>query len=207
MFADYISNVLPELGEESVGEVGMETLADELLDQKVRFQTFVEQTALLLEHHDDDMRRRMEVKSSLGFLETLDEYADHVERTCFSADDIWIGRSLVPAWFTEQSFYRHRGVSITERIGRVVKAIEHNVGIHYNHELSTEERGSVRKAVRKMYRRSSLRATYKDLFTWMDEPELFKPAKGGKLEYADVFPLPPWTGTCSMSPARVPCTG
>jgi hypothetical protein len=35
VFADYISNVLPELGEESVAEIGMERLADELLEQRL----------------------------------------------------------------------------------------------------------------------------------------------------------------------------
>jgi DNA helicase II / ATP-dependent DNA helicase PcrA len=40
-----------------------------------------------------------------------------------------------------------------------------------------------------MYRRSSLRDIYKNLFAWMGEPALFKLAKGAKLEYANVFPL------------------
>jgi DNA helicase II / ATP-dependent DNA helicase PcrA len=48
VFADYIGNVLPELGEEQVREIGMETLAADLLGHKYRFQRFFEQTALLL---------------------------------------------------------------------------------------------------------------------------------------------------------------
>ena len=35
VFSDYIANVLPELGEETVNQVGMETLADELLDSEL----------------------------------------------------------------------------------------------------------------------------------------------------------------------------
>ena len=52
VFSDYISNVLPELGEEHIPETGMEDLANELFDNKVPFQTFFEQVALLLEQHD-----------------------------------------------------------------------------------------------------------------------------------------------------------
>jgi DNA helicase-2/ATP-dependent DNA helicase PcrA len=85
VFADYISNVLPELGEESVTEISMETLASELLDHKIPFQTFYEQTALLLENHDEGMRRRIEVKSSPQFPDLLNEYVNHVEDTCFRA--------------------------------------------------------------------------------------------------------------------------
>ncbi|MFN3544162.1 MAG: hypothetical protein ACK4UX_04845 [Thiobacillus sp.] len=44
-----VSNVLPELGEEQVAEIGMEDLTADRLDHQYRFQTFFEQTAALLE--------------------------------------------------------------------------------------------------------------------------------------------------------------
>jgi DNA helicase-2/ATP-dependent DNA helicase PcrA len=189
VFADYISNVLPELGEESVSEIGMETLANELLDYKYRFQTFFEQTALLLEKDDEEMKRRIRVKASPEFLQKLNAYADVVEKQSFSAEDLHVGGRLVPAWFIEESFRKQRGVPPAEQVRRVVSAIEQNVGIYYNYDISTQERTALRDAVRKMVRRPTLRAIYRGLFQWMEDPELFKPAPGGKLEYADVFPL------------------
>ncbi|MPZ20770.1 MAG: AAA family ATPase [Luteitalea sp.] len=189
VFADYISTVLPELGEESIGEIGMETLARELLGQKHRFQTFIEQTALLLENSDAGMRRRIEVKSSPEFLETLNEYADHVERRYFQPEDLWLGGHRVPAAFIERTFRRHRSATAAARLGSVVSAIEHRIGLHHNHDLRSQERTELKKAVRKMYQQSSLRATYKNLFAWIGAPELFKMAKNATLEYADVFPL------------------
>ncbi|MDP1570970.1 MAG: AAA family ATPase [Vicinamibacterales bacterium] len=190
VFAGYIANVLPELGEEAISEMGMEALAAELLDHKVRFQTFMEQSARLLDSDDEALRRRITHKASAAFLDTLDRYVDHLERTAFEATDVWVGRCLVPAWFIQESFQRHRGVAPAARVARVVEAIEQNIGIYYNHDLSTLERGEVRTAVRAMQRRTaSLRATYKGLFDWMGAPELFVPAKGAALEYADVFPL------------------
>ncbi|MFP3873361.1 MAG: hypothetical protein ACLFV1_02805 [Thiohalophilus sp.] len=41
VFADYISNVLPELGEEQVAETGIETLAAELLEHQYKFEAFM----------------------------------------------------------------------------------------------------------------------------------------------------------------------
>ena len=70
----------------------------------------------------------------------------------------------------------------------MVKATEGQVGIHYNYDLRTDERQSLREAVRGMVRTVTLRQAYQGLFEWIGRPELFKPA-GGKLEYADVFPL------------------
>ncbi len=189
VFGDYISNVLPELGEEPVSEISMETLADDLLDHRHPFQTFLEQTTLLLENYDAGMRQRIEAKASIDFLERLKEYAEHVERTCFSAVDVEVGGYRAPADLVEKTFRRHRGDSAKERLNSVVGAIEQFVGIRFNHDLTSAERSSVRTKVRGMYRQSTLRTTYKRMFAWMGEPALFRLAEGKKLEYADVFPM------------------
>jgi len=52
VFADYISNVLPELGEEQIPEMGMEELATDLLESKYNFQSFFQQVSSLLEKQD-----------------------------------------------------------------------------------------------------------------------------------------------------------
>jgi len=189
VFADYISNVLPELGEASVTEISMETLAAELLDHKIPFQTFYEQTALLLENQDEGVRRRIEVKSSPQFLDLLNEYVDHVEERCFHAQDVSIGGHVVPAGSIDQAFRRERGIAVKERIGSVVAAVEHHVGIRLYYDMTAAEKSALTKQVRKMYRRASLRTTYKGMFAWMKEPTLLKSANDCKLEYADVFPL------------------
>jgi DNA helicase II / ATP-dependent DNA helicase PcrA len=48
VFAHYISQVLPELGEEMIRETTMESLAAQFLGDDVTFQTFAEQVAALL---------------------------------------------------------------------------------------------------------------------------------------------------------------
>jgi DNA helicase-2/ATP-dependent DNA helicase PcrA len=189
VFSDYISNVLPELGEESVGEIGMEALATELLEYKIRFQSFYEQTALLLEIHDDGVKQRIAVKSSVDFLSTLDRYIEHVENSSLSAVDLHVGGHLVPAWFIEENYKKHRGRPTTERISLLAAAIEQNIGIYYNYDITPAERNEMKAALRAMIHKVTLRTVYKNLFNWMGHPELFKPAKGSRLEYADVFPL------------------
>ena len=189
VFGDYISNVLPELGEESVSEINMETLAAELLDFKFRFQTFYEQSALLLESDDAAIRRRIEAKSSPDFLETLNQYIEHLEETAFTPEDLSVAGHKTPGGFLATVFWRHRGAPPAERIRHVADAVERRVGIRFNYDLTAADKAEVRKKVRKMQRRLTLRAAYKGLFAWMGEPKLFKPLKDGKLEYADVFPL------------------
>lgn len=188
VFADYIGNVLPELGEEQVLEIGMETLAAELLDHQYRFQSFFEQTAQLLEKNDEALKARITTKATPDFLRQIDRYADELEQRSFVAAEWRTGRKIVPDWFFAETWARHRGVPLTERVARVVAAAEQQIGIHYNHDLEVEERRSLREAIRAMVCKITLRQAYQGLFEWLEQPELFK-LTGGKLEYADVFPL------------------
>jgi DNA helicase-2/ATP-dependent DNA helicase PcrA len=55
VFADYISNVLPELGESQIPELGMDELADELLDNKFQFQSFLQQVFAILNKKDENL--------------------------------------------------------------------------------------------------------------------------------------------------------
>ena len=189
VFADYISNVLPELGEETVNEIGMETLAKELLQDQYRFQTFFEQTAELLESNDEEMKRRLRYKAGPDFLRQLGRYADEVEKKRFAAEDLWIARRLVPGWLVEETFRKHRNLDTTARINQVAREIEQKIGIQYNYDLMPEQRKELKASIKGMVKQSTLRETYKRFFEWADRPEMFRPAKGGKLEYADVFPL------------------
>lgn len=188
VFAAYIGNVLPELGEEQVAEIGMEKLADELLEGQYRFQTFFEQITGLLDRNDEATKARIAAKASPDFLKAMDAYADHLEAASFTAQGWQSGACIVPDWHFEETWQKYRSLQVADRIKEMIKATEHKIYLHYRRELDTPERRSLREAVRGMVRRTSLRAAYKGLFDWMERPELFKPT-GGKFEYADVFPL------------------
>ncbi|MWJ29294.1 AAA family ATPase [Halomonas sp. ZH2S] len=189
VFANYISNVLPELGEETVNEIGMEDLANELLEGTYRFETFFEQTTALLEKNDDVMKARLRFKVSPAFLTKLDRYAAHVEANRFVAEDLWIARRLVPAWLLEEVFRKHRHLPTNERLKQVSWEIERKIGNQYNYDLEREERKELKAAVKNMLRQTTLRETYKGFYDWIEQPEMFKTASRGRLEYADVFPL------------------
>ena len=189
VFGDYIANVLPELGEERIAELEMERLAEELLEHRYKFQTFFEQAAVLAEQQDAALEERIRVKGSAEFLRDLDAYIADVEKRLVQPRELWLGRRLVPEWFIRESFEKQARLPIGERLKRVAQAIEHKVGIYYNHDLTREERAEVKAALAGMVEQATLRNRYKALFDWLGRPELFKPAKGGRLEYADVFPL------------------
>lgn len=188
VFADYIGNVLPELGEETVPEIGMETLAAQILSDKIRFHSFFEQTARLLESDDEAMKERIRAKAAPEFLRQIEAYAQHLEKTSFMPSDVVVRKRPLPGFVFETTWERLKQLDIAERIVATGNSVIEQFEAHYNIELRKEERAVIRKAARGMVKRTTLRKAYKEFFDWIGQPELFRPT-GGKLEYADVFPL------------------
>jgi len=188
VFADYIGNVLPELGEETVPEIGMETLARQILGDKIRFQTFFEQTSLLLDKDDAAMKDRIRAKASPDFLRKLQAYAVHVEVASFQPTDLTLRRRPVPGFLFAREWTRFKDLATNQRLSETANSVIVQVNDEYNIELRKEERAILRTHLKSMVRRTTLRNAYKEFFDWIDRPELFRPVSG-KLEYADVFPL------------------
>ncbi|NNU82102.1 AAA family ATPase [Halovulum dunhuangense] len=188
VFADYIGNVLPELGEETVPEIGMETLAAQILGPKIRFQSFFEQTARLLDSDDQAMKERIRAKAAPEFLRQIEAYARHLEKTSFAPEDIVVRKRPLPGFVFETTWGRLGQLDLAERIVAMGNSVIEQFEAQYNVELRKEERAVIRKAARGMVKRTTLRKAYREFFDWIGRPELFQPV-GGRLEYADVFPL------------------
>ncbi|MFN3973502.1 MAG: HelD family protein [Gemmobacter sp.] len=188
VFADYIGNVLPELGEETVPEIGMETLAAQILGGNIRFRTFFEQTALLLETDDAAMKDRIKAKAAPEFLRQIDAYARHLEKTAFQPADVVVRKRPLPGFVFQTNWDRLKHLSTAERIIAAGNAVIDQFEAQYEIELRKEERAVIRTALRGMVNRTTLRKAYGGLFDWLERPDLFKPS-GARLEYADVFPL------------------
>ena len=189
VFADFIANVLPELGEEQIAEKEMETLAKELLEGKFSFQTSFEQSTLLLENDDEHLRRRIQEKSTPEFVKQLDRYIEHVESSRFMPTELRAGGCLFSATFIAQAYNARRGRPVAERLTWVAQVIAHDLWLKNGYEITAKERAELKKSLRKMQRSATLRVLYKEFFTWLAKPELCKPVGNSKLEYADVFPL------------------
>lgn len=188
VFADYISNVLPELGEEHIPEVTMEELASELFENRLRFQTFFEQVSLLLENNDESFIERIRFKSSFEFLSKLNQYLIHVENNYINATELRIGKTVVPAPFIQERFKAYHRVPLLKRFPQVVKDIQDFIRDNTKRKVSGHERAKIWEAVPRMVKVSDVMDFYKDFFAWLERPELFK-MTDGILEYADVFPL------------------
>ena len=189
VFADYISNVLPELGEEQIPEMVMEELASEVLENKFRFQTFFEQVAALLEKHEAKFIERIQYKATFEFLVKLNQYLIHLENNFFVPVELRVGSVVVPSPFIHERFKKYHRLPLLKRIPEVVKDISDYIRDKRPGKLQGFEKKKIWEAVPRMIRFTDFFSLYKNFYTWMKRGDMFVPGANGILEYADVFPL------------------
>jgi DNA helicase-2/ATP-dependent DNA helicase PcrA len=189
VFADYISNVLPELGEEHIPEMGMEDLATDLLENKYKFETFFQQVSALLEKHDEAYIERIQFKSSFAFLSKLNQYIIHLENNLFRPSEIRVGNVIVPFPFIVERFKAYHRIPLLKRYHEVTKDVQQHVRTTVQRKLTGQEKSQIWQAVPRMLKLDNVFDLYKDFYAWIGRPDLFRLMHGTMLEYADVFPL------------------
>ncbi|MDZ7774892.1 MAG: AAA family ATPase [Bacteroidales bacterium] len=187
VFASYISNVLPELGEEKIAETSMEEIADGLFENQIKFQTFHEQVAELLEKNDPKFIERIQFKSSAELLKKMDEYLTYLENEGFQVTDIFVKNKPVPAWFIRESFQRYSRMPVLKRFNEVVQEIVDNMYRYYQTEVQYKDRTELHKTIRNMFPSYNPRVLYKKFYEWLEKPEMLKLKKGSTYEWSDVY--------------------
>ncbi len=83
IFSDYISNVLPELGEQNITEVSFDEIAEHEMKGIAKYETKYEQMEYVISCKDDeDIRlKSIRFKSGFAFLEELKMYVKELEKT------------------------------------------------------------------------------------------------------------------------------
>lgn len=189
VFADYISNVLPELGEEHIPEMGIDELAHDLLENKYRFQSSFQLIHALQESRDGAFLERVRFKSDFEFLRKLNQYLIHHENNFFEHVELRAGRTIVPSPFVEERFRAYYRIPLLKRIPAVVKDVQQYVRSRVDRKLNGQEKAQIWQTVPRMVRFNNIFDLYKNFYTWLGQPELFRLAPGNVLEYPDVFPL------------------
>ena len=190
VFADYISNVLPELGEETVPETSMEQILSEVLDNKYKYQTFFEQVTELLEKPTQDFIKRIQYKATFEFISQLDKFILYIENNYFKAIDVKLTKYItIPAEFINEQFKRFHRYPIRQRFETMTDYILEMMKLQYNQTVSTPEKNQLKKEIKNMFAGNNDLQTYKDFFEWIGKPDLFKMRKNRLLEYADLAPL------------------
>ncbi len=190
VFADYISNVLPELGEETVPETSMEYILSDVLGNKYKYQNFFEQVTELLGKPTGEFIERIQYKASFDFISLLDKFILYMENNYFRATDVKLTRHItIPAEFINEQFRRFSRYPMRQRFETMTNYILEMMTIKYNFTVTTAERNLLKKEIRKMFAGNNDIQVYKNFFEWAGKSKMFRMRKSHTLEYSDLAPL------------------
>lgn len=190
VFSDYISNVLPELGEETVPETSMKQILSGVLEHKYKYQTYFGLVNELLEKPSSSLIDRIAYKASFGFISELDKFILHIENTYFKAADVKLTKYItIPAPFIEEQYLRFNRYPIRRRFDAMADYMLDMLKIQYTFTVTTTGRNLLKKEIRLMFAGNNDIQVYKDFFKWTNNPGMFKMRKGHTLEYSDLAPL------------------
>jgi Superfamily I DNA and RNA helicases len=188
VFGDYISNVLPELGEEEIADVGFEEIAGKEIAGKIKFQTFEEQVSELIDHPDEELIRRIRYKASADFVKLLKSFLEHADAECFHPTDLSIDSVVVAKEELQKSYEAMKRLPVRQRLERIAA----NIITKSKNETGGKIKGTttayLKAAILKMYEFQDTLSLYRHFFHAAGKPELFQLKQRNTLEFADVFP-------------------
>ena len=189
VFSDYISNVLPELGEDTIPEMEMETLAQRVLGDKYKFRSFFDQVNELLEVHDQEFINRIKFKSTPEFLQKLNTYASDLKRNRFKAIDFSVRYKTITANYLRQRYNANNQLPLMRRHTAIATDVLKKAKHEFKYDLRNEEKKEIRKMVKDMIGTTNLRVLYKEFYDWLKRPDMLQYATRSTFEFADLFPL------------------
>lgn len=191
VFGDYISDVLPELGENQVAETDFDAVAHQFLTGVVGYESFSEQVMKLLDAVDDRAVARMHFKSTPEFVTDLEEWITEQTVAGFTPAPIEQRYEELSAEWVADRFATLDHLPVFTRLERVADSAIHSLkhAIPRGTRWTAADTTGVRKQVRGMFAVKTPFEMYKAFYNEPARQGYFVPLTRKKIEYADVFPL------------------
>ncbi len=185
VFADYISNVLPELGEEPIYEMSFTEIAEVQLYGIIQFEPERDP----LETYDPAWSERVRFKSNIDFVNRMNEYLEYAALEYFKPVDCQFGRLKAPKEWILNRYNAYKKHPILRRLQEISEDI-------YERFLTQNMRGDVLpkqnaiyKKLASMFKMKNTLALYHDFYRVMDITEKFVMPGRDSLEWEDVYPF------------------
>lgn len=189
VFADYISSVLPELGEENIAEIEFDELAREYMGKKYKYQTFAQQVESLIENEDPAARERIRLKATNQFVEQLQSFLEEAQERYFAPEDLSVEDVFASKESIEKEYHYYKNLSIKVRLRKIADRILHKYRAENEKKLDPKAAKKVRDTVQHMFLLPDAMALYQAFYESIGQPQAFCMAGKKTLEYADLYPF------------------
>ncbi|UWD48707.1 AAA family ATPase [Clostridioides difficile] len=185
VFGDYISNVLPELGEEPLCELSFEDIAEVQLERIIDFEGEKDS----LEINDVQWDERVRFKSTLDFLKLMDKYIKQMPNVVFIPKDYTFGSFIAESDWIRRRFDAYNKYPVKRRLEMVAEDIHYRFESDNIMEDDLPKVKNILKNLNGMLTIKNTLALYKDFFRQMNIQDMFVMPSKKTLEWADVYPF------------------
>lgn len=184
VFGDYISNVIPELGEEPIYELSFADLAEIQLDSRIDFEPDKDP----LETQDENWVKRVRFKSTLEFVSLMDEYIRQLPELIFAPADYTFGNFTAKSEWLRNRFFAYSRYPVKKRLLMMAEDIHDRFETDNIMEQEVPRPKAILKSLTGMVTLKNTLAIYKDFYRRMEIPDMFVMPAKKTLEWADVYP-------------------
>lgn len=198
VFGDYISGILPELGEDNVPEKEFDSLMEEILFVDAEYENKLEQADAICEMADFNNSRMKNIryKSSIEFYrlfnEYLEEYIRGISFKDFHFEKVEYTKEQMTRMFTDR-FARY---PVYERFEKIAYFIADQVEDIQNKDFSNEKKQKLIKQIQQemiyQYAERNLVELYRNFLVELEEkhPNITDVTnENGKICYEDILPI------------------
>jgi len=185
VFGDYISNVIPELGEEPICELRLADIAEVQLKNMIRFEPDKDP----LETEDAKWAERVRFKSTLNFVKLMDQYLQQMPAMIFDPADYTFGRFTAKADWIQSRFNAYRNYPIKRRLQMIADDISDRFNTDNIMGDEIPKPKTIQKSLNTMLKLKNTLALYKDFYKQMNINNMFLMPSKKTLEWADVYPF------------------
>jgi len=185
VFGDYISNVLPELGEEPINELSFADIAIMQLEGVIDFETNKDP----LEANDNAWIERVRFKSTLDFVKMMDDFIARMSEVIFEPVDYTYGDFIAKADTMLSRFHAYGKYPFKRRLKMIADDIYDRFATDNFMEDEIPKSRTILKALNKMLRVKNTLSLYKEFYRQIGQPKMIIMPTNKTLEWADVFPF------------------
>ncbi|WP_339215921.1 ATP-binding domain-containing protein [Solibacillus sp. FSL W8-0372] len=186
VFGDYISSVLPELGEQPIRSFTIDELTVNLLPAAVTFTPFETEMKEILSNPTGPLAQRAKQKANYAFVKRLQNFLSDLNSRLLKNEAISIADVIFEADYLQQRFNQYRNEPVVTRIELMVDDIIQVLKSKRGGEGKLPSKSEIKNRLTKRLLYKNPFEIYKVFIKALDE-NAFKFAKKN-FEFNDVYP-------------------
>lgn len=186
VFSDYISTVLPELGEEPIKSFTLDELTTFLLSSQVKYNSFENEITEIINHPEGPLAQRAKVKSNLDFAIKLNAFLDQLDLSILRAQNLsFVGYEFEGEYILKR-FLSNKKEPVLTRIKLVANDITDALQTKRNGELQLPKKKEIIAKLTQLLVYQSPFAIYEAFSTYFGKDYFV--LNHTLMEFNDVYP-------------------